>query len=204
MAWEKVMRPLELGGLGIINLETMGWALQMRWLWIEKTKPDRHWAGIEIPVHPHSSAMFAISVVTTIGNGEGTLFRSDCWLHGHSLQELAPNVLKCVPNRFRKTRTVAAALTDLAWVSDIKGALSCLGLIEYLELWDALSGFVLNPTDDIHHWKPESSGIFSTKSAYPFSSAPSPLNHGSDYGSLGLRGNAKLSYGWPFGTIFGR
>ena len=27
VAWEKVMRPLELGGLGIINLETMGWAL---------------------------------------------------------------------------------------------------------------------------------------------------------------------------------
>lgn len=160
------MRPLELGGLGIINLETMGWALQMRWLWIEKTKPDRPWAGLEIPVHPHSSAMFAISVVTTIGNGEGTLFRSDCWLHGHSLQELAPNVLKCVPNRFRKTRTVAAALTDLAWVSDIKGALSCLGLIEYLELWDALSGFVLSPAEDIHHWKLNSSGIFSTKSAY--------------------------------------
>ena len=66
MAWEKVMRPLDLGGLGIINLETMGWALQMRWLWIEKTKPDRPWAGIEIPVHPHSSAMFAISVVTTL------------------------------------------------------------------------------------------------------------------------------------------
>src|SRR6185437_4755948 len=109
------MRPLDLGGLGIINLETMGWALQMRWLWIEKTKPDRPWAGLEIPVHPHSSAMFAISVVTTIGNGEGTLFWSDRWLHGHSLQELAPNVLKCVPNRLRKTRTVAAALTDLAW-----------------------------------------------------------------------------------------
>jgi len=91
----------------------------------------------------------------------------------------------------------------LTWVSDIKGALSWLGLTEYLDLWDALSGFVLNPTEDIHHWKPESSGIFSTKSAYPFSSAPSPLNHGSDYGSLGLRGNAKLSYGWPFGTVVG-
>ena len=131
-------------------------------------------------------------------------FWSDRWLHDHSLQELAPNVLKCVPSKFRKTRSVAAALTDLTWVSDIKGALSWLGLTEYLDLWDALSGFVLNPTEDIHHWKPESSGIFSTKSAYPFSSAPSPLKHGSDYGSLGLRGNAKLSYGWPFGTVVGR
>ena len=36
VAWEKVMRPLDLGGLGIHNLEIMGLALQMRWLWIEK------------------------------------------------------------------------------------------------------------------------------------------------------------------------
>jgi hypothetical protein len=55
VAWEKVMRPLELGGLSIINLETMGRALEMRWLWIEKTKPDCPWAGLEILVHLHSS-----------------------------------------------------------------------------------------------------------------------------------------------------
>ena len=66
-------------------------------------------------------------------------FWSDRWLHGHSLQELALNVLKCVSSKFRKTQSVAAALTDLTWVSDIKGALSWLGLTEYLDLWDALS-----------------------------------------------------------------
>jgi hypothetical protein len=27
VAWEKVMRPLDLGGLGILNLEVMAWAL---------------------------------------------------------------------------------------------------------------------------------------------------------------------------------
>jgi hypothetical protein len=31
VAWEKVMRPLDLGGLGIPNLEVMAWALQARW-----------------------------------------------------------------------------------------------------------------------------------------------------------------------------
>ena len=40
------------------------------------------------------------------------------------------------------------------------------GLAEYLELWDALLGLALGPTDDQHHWKLESSGSFSTKSAY--------------------------------------
>ena len=79
VAWDKVMRPLELGGLGIHNLEIMGWALQMRWLWIEKTKPERPW---EIPVHMHTLAMFAISVVTSVGNGENTMFWTDSWIHG--------------------------------------------------------------------------------------------------------------------------
>lgn len=51
VAWEKAMRPVDLGGLRIHNLEVMGWALQIRWLWIEKTKPDRPWAGLDIPVH---------------------------------------------------------------------------------------------------------------------------------------------------------
>ena len=74
--------------------------------------------------------------------------------------------LNVSPTDFTKQETVAAALTDLAWVSNIKGALSWLGLIEYLELWDAVSGFVLSPAEDIYHWKLNSSGIFSTKSAY--------------------------------------
>jgi hypothetical protein len=30
--WEQVCRPLDLGGLGIHNLEMFGWALYMRWL----------------------------------------------------------------------------------------------------------------------------------------------------------------------------
>jgi len=31
------MRPLDLGGLGIPNLEVMAWALQARWHWQKKT-----------------------------------------------------------------------------------------------------------------------------------------------------------------------
>jgi hypothetical protein len=37
IAWDKIARPLELGGVGIPNLLTMSWALQMRWLWLQKT-----------------------------------------------------------------------------------------------------------------------------------------------------------------------
>jgi hypothetical protein len=85
---------------------------------------------------------------------------------GTSLEEFAPSVYKFVPLRVRKTRTVADELIDHSWVSDIRGALNWHGLMEYLELWDAILDFQPNNTEDQHHWKFESSGTFSTRSAY--------------------------------------
>ena len=96
--------------MGIHNLEVMGWALQMRWLWIEKTKPERPWAGLEIPVHMHKSAMFAISVVTSVGNSENTMFWTDHWIHGCSLQDLAPNVLKECSSKIEEQKNCSRGL----------------------------------------------------------------------------------------------
>jgi len=139
----------------------------MRWLWIEKTKPERPWAGLEIPVHLHTLAMFAISVVTWVGNGEKHFFFwADRWVHESCLEELAPNVFKSVPSRLRNKRIVAEALHELTWVSDIRGALGWHGLAEYLQLWDMISGIALTVNEDAHQWRFESSGTFSTRSAY--------------------------------------
>lgn len=110
--------------------------------------------------------MFAISIETTVGNGRDTIFWSDRWLHGCRLEELAPEVVRCVPLRIRKRRKVNEALHDHAWVADIRSALGWRGLAEYLYLWDLLSGVNLNDTADIHRWKPEASGLFSAKLAY--------------------------------------
>lgn len=41
VSWTRVCRPLCLGGLGIHNLEILGWALSLRWLWLKKTQPDK-------------------------------------------------------------------------------------------------------------------------------------------------------------------
>lgn len=38
VSWDKVQRPLELGGLGVHNLEILGWAFRIRWLWPVGTK----------------------------------------------------------------------------------------------------------------------------------------------------------------------
>jgi hypothetical protein len=53
---------MDLGGLGILNLEVLSWALQMRWMWLQKTQLDRPWSNLDIQVHPNISALFIILV----------------------------------------------------------------------------------------------------------------------------------------------
>jgi hypothetical protein len=39
LSWPKVTRPKELGGLSIHDLQKLGWALRVRWLWLQMTEP---------------------------------------------------------------------------------------------------------------------------------------------------------------------
>jgi hypothetical protein len=55
--WEVVTRPLKFGGLGIPNLKFKSWALQAKWLWLEKTDLSRPWHGLSLSVfwvRPHT------------------------------------------------------------------------------------------------------------------------------------------------------
>jgi len=63
VSWERVQRPLEYGGLGIHNLEKLGWALRIRWLWAQKTDPSRPWAGFHVQIPQCAEAMFHLAVV---------------------------------------------------------------------------------------------------------------------------------------------
>jgi hypothetical protein len=36
VAWPYIHRPLELGGLGVLDLKTFGMALHLRWLWLSR------------------------------------------------------------------------------------------------------------------------------------------------------------------------
>lgn len=63
-------QPLEYGGLGILNLEYMSWALQVRCLWFEKTDPGCHWKDLEIPIHRNAIALFwhrRIAIASHVG-----------------------------------------------------------------------------------------------------------------------------------------
>ena len=167
VAWEKVQRPLEYGGLGIHNLELLGCALRIRWLWAQKTNAERPWAGLPISVPLKARALFNIAVDAIVGNGEEILFWTDRWLDGHTLSEIAPNLFRNVPKRIAKSRTVAQALHNRSWVQDIKGPRTVEVLLEYFRIWDMVDGFVLQPeSPDQYRWKFTQDGTYSSKSAY--------------------------------------
>ena len=178
VAWDKVQLPLDLGGLGILDLEIMSWALQVRWLWFAKTDPNRSWKGLNIHVHPNACALFAIALESQVGDGNNTLFWSDRWLMGCSVADVAPLVAANVPSKTRKQHTVAQALHDQSWPADIQGGLSLIGLFEYFQLWDMLLDIHLSQEEDVHIWKLDGSGNFSFKSAYrAFFNGAIPFEH---------------------------
>jgi hypothetical protein len=41
VAWAKVVKPVELGGLGVLDLVTLGYALCLRWEWLARTDPNQ-------------------------------------------------------------------------------------------------------------------------------------------------------------------
>jgi hypothetical protein len=112
IAWPKVNRLKELGGLGILNLQRFSWALRVRWLWLGKTKPERPWSALPAPVHTCAKSLFATAIQSEVGNGANTKFWTDKWLNGCSIKVLVPLLFACVPKRRASKRNVQEALTN--------------------------------------------------------------------------------------------
>jgi hypothetical protein len=159
VAWGKVCRPLEMGGLGISSLKELGWALRMRWFWLEKTDSSHPWSALPVQVPDKTHAFFVIAMQTEIGDGANTLFWSDRWLNGHRVADIAPRLLAVIPKRRVNKCTVREALIEHKWVSDIRGALTVGVIVDYLHLRNALQEVVLQPgMSDRHFWRFASNG----------------------------------------------
>jgi hypothetical protein len=82
VAWSRVTRPVELGGLGVLDLETLGYALRLRWSWLARVDPDRISSLLAVGAASNKEdriikAMFQASTSVQIGNGARTLFWND-------------------------------------------------------------------------------------------------------------------------------
>jgi hypothetical protein len=88
--------------------------------------------------------MFQASTLVQVGNGARTLFRTDRWINGSLVANLAPDVLATMPKRANKTRSVLDGLSNNAWVRDISGSLSVVALAQYVSLWSTEFSLILH------------------------------------------------------------
>jgi hypothetical protein len=167
VAWRKVCRPLQLGGLGISSLTELCWALRMRWLWLSKIDPSRPElvSQLKFQKRPHPSLMRSCSVklvtgsIPNSGKTNGYMVKK--------IADLAPRLLATITKRIANNRTVSEALTNRKWIADVKGALSVGVLIDYLQLWEMLSAIELQSgIEDKHIFSIAPDGMYSAKSAY--------------------------------------
>jgi len=70
VGWDKVQRPLDYGGLGILNLEFMGGPSKSDGCGSKRQIPNRPWARSDIQVHPNATAMFNIGMETRVEGWE--------------------------------------------------------------------------------------------------------------------------------------
>jgi hypothetical protein len=112
VAWNKVIKPKELGGLGIADLKSLGIALRVRWKWLQRTRPDKPWAFLPLQLSPVLVDFYSMTVVTEIEDGTNTLFWEDRWIAGQRIRDIAPAMVNMVPKQWIKKRTVNEALQN--------------------------------------------------------------------------------------------
>jgi hypothetical protein len=150
VAWNTCRRPTRLGGLGISDLQLAGYALQTRWLWLQRADHARAWSELPIKTAKEVRAFFKASTYTQLGDGRNTLFWEDRWIDGHDVQSIAPYLYLSVSQRVWRMQTVREGLHNRAWVRNIASGTPVEILVDYLHLWAAIDGTkLLNAHKDI-------------------------------------------------------
>lgn len=166
VSWPLVTRPVEFGGLGILELDRFSRALRLRWLWLAWGTAQRPWQGMELPVDGVDLALFSAATRVTVQNGNKASFWFSSWIDGQSPASRFP--LLCSHSR-RKNRSVREALVNGKWICDIAYNLNEGLLKEFFELWQLIQDQRLelsSEQEDQIIWTLESSGEYSSRSAY--------------------------------------
>ncbi|XP_073360681.1 uncharacterized protein [Aegilops tauschii subsp. strangulata] len=167
VAWDRICRPVQYGGLGIKNLKAQALALRVRWEWLRRTKPERPWQGLGMLVDQEARAVFDCLVHIEVGRGDKVLFWKDRRIHGHSVQDIAPLILELVETRRINTRTVQWALEDEQWSMDAPFISSHMALLQLMHLRHAIASVHRDDQlPDNFLWPCATSMSYSAKSTY--------------------------------------
>jgi hypothetical protein len=129
VVWVRVTCPKELGGLGILNLTMLRYALRLEWSWLTHTDPGWSWSSLSAKVERLVWAMFDASTIVCLSDGRSALFWQDRWLGGASIQSFAPTICSVVRSRMRATHVVRDAMLDSTWIRDIVGAVNMVAFV---------------------------------------------------------------------------
>jgi hypothetical protein len=164
VSWPLVTRPVQFGGLGILDFERFSRALRLRWLWLSWKGTQRPWQGMTLPTDDTDMALFAAATRVTIHDGRKAYFWHSSWIDGQTPASLFPLLFR---HSRRKNRTVREAVLNGKWISDIAYNLDASLLREFFILWGHTQSLQLNTTqEDQIIWILESSGEYSARSAY--------------------------------------
>jgi hypothetical protein len=164
VAWSRICRPKELGGLGIVDLDRFGTALRLKWLWLERTAPEKPWAGMPLPCSLADRHLFAAATSVTIGDGATARFWFDSWMDGRAPLTAFADLF--LVSR-RKHRSVYEAVHDQRWVADLRGRVTPELLPAFVSLWTAVAALQFLPgAADSFTWRCSPSGSYSASSAY--------------------------------------
>jgi hypothetical protein len=68
-----------------MDLQLLGRALRVHWLWLQRSDGARPWASLLVQEDAVTRAFFKASIRCVLGDGANTLLWTDPWLQGHSL-----------------------------------------------------------------------------------------------------------------------
>jgi hypothetical protein len=161
LPWLRVCMPVQLGGLGVLNLKFFGTAMRCRWPWLKWAAASKPWTLLLADVQE----LFHAATRVRIGNGKRAKLWTDRWLpNGSSIQHTVPILFSFVRD---SGITVDEALRNMTWTRDITRGISMPAMAQYLQLWHLISNTTLTDGQpDELTWCRAADGAFSVKSAY--------------------------------------
>ncbi|OEL24169.1 hypothetical protein BAE44_0014812, partial [Dichanthelium oligosanthes] len=167
---EKLRQELKLKSLGLSSLQRTIVRQESQLLWLNEGDAPTKFFHCHANHRWHKNfihTFFNASFTYEVGNGVSTLFWTDSWLDGRRLAATMGELVEAVSVRRRNSRSVASALQDHAWISDLFGPFTVPVIVQFLQLKQRLQGTVLDPASlDRVVWKWCPSGQYSCSSAY--------------------------------------